>query len=123
MPGRDFPRIFSHYERGELRLDELVTRTYRQTASPPELLSRVMATVRFVSWGAIPIGGLVAGALAGLLSGRAALLVFVLAAACIPLVLLASPIRHLRDLDDYRDTADDPSPSILDRGTVTAVQG
>lgn len=28
IPGRDFPRIFSHYERGELRLDELVTRTY-----------------------------------------------------------------------------------------------
>lgn len=32
------------------------TRTFRQTAAPPELLSRVMATVRFVSWGAIPLG-------------------------------------------------------------------
>jgi S-(hydroxymethyl)glutathione dehydrogenase/alcohol dehydrogenase len=29
VPSRDFPRIFSHYERGELRLDELVTRSYR----------------------------------------------------------------------------------------------
>ena len=28
-PARDFPRIFEHYQRGELRLDELVTRTYR----------------------------------------------------------------------------------------------
>lgn len=28
LPARDFPRIFSHYQRGELRLDELVTRTY-----------------------------------------------------------------------------------------------
>jgi S-(hydroxymethyl)glutathione dehydrogenase/alcohol dehydrogenase len=27
-PGRDFPRIFRHYKRGELKLDELVTRTY-----------------------------------------------------------------------------------------------
>ena len=27
-PARDFPRIFEHYRRGELRLDELVTRTY-----------------------------------------------------------------------------------------------
>ena len=27
-PGRDFPRIFRHYQRGELKLDELVTRTY-----------------------------------------------------------------------------------------------
>jgi Zn-dependent alcohol dehydrogenase len=29
VPGRDFPRIFEHYQRGELRLDELVSRTYR----------------------------------------------------------------------------------------------
>jgi Zn-dependent alcohol dehydrogenase len=28
IPGRDFPRIFDHYRRGELNLDELVTRTY-----------------------------------------------------------------------------------------------
>jgi S-(hydroxymethyl)glutathione dehydrogenase/alcohol dehydrogenase len=29
VPTRDFPRIFQHYQRGELKLDELVTRTYR----------------------------------------------------------------------------------------------
>lgn len=29
VPNRDFPRIFQHYQRGELKLDELVTRTYR----------------------------------------------------------------------------------------------
>ena len=28
VPGRDFPRIFDHYNKGELRLDEMVTRTY-----------------------------------------------------------------------------------------------
>lgn len=28
VPGRDFPRIFNHYRRGELHLDELVTREY-----------------------------------------------------------------------------------------------
>jgi MFS family permease len=79
----------------------VVTRTYRQIASPPDLLPRVMATVRFVSWGAIPIGGLVAGAVAGVFSGRITLLLFVAAAVCMPLVLLASPVRHLRDLTDY----------------------
>ena len=76
------------------------TRTYRQIASPPEMLSRVMATVRFVSWGAIPLGSLVAGALATWLGARDAL--FVLAAMTIlsPLILMASPVRHLRDLPD-----------------------
>lgn len=28
LPSRDFPRLFKHYQRGELLLDELVTRTY-----------------------------------------------------------------------------------------------
>jgi Zn-dependent alcohol dehydrogenase len=28
VPGRDFERILGHYRRGELKLDELVTRTY-----------------------------------------------------------------------------------------------
>jgi Zn-dependent alcohol dehydrogenase len=28
VPARDFPRIFEHYRAGELKLDELVTRTY-----------------------------------------------------------------------------------------------
>jgi MFS family permease len=77
------------------------TRTYRQLASPPQMLSRVMATVRFVSWGAIPLGGLAAGALATWLGARDAL--FVLAALTLlsPLILVASPVRHLRDLPDH----------------------
>ncbi len=29
VPGRDFPKMFQHYARGELLVDELVTRTYR----------------------------------------------------------------------------------------------
>ncbi|HET7386761.1 MAG TPA: MFS transporter [Nocardioidaceae bacterium] len=76
------------------------TRTYRQIASPPELLARVMATVRFVSWGAIPLGGLFAGAVAGLTGSRTAL--FVLAALTVlsPLVLFLSPLRRLRDFPD-----------------------
>jgi Zn-dependent alcohol dehydrogenase len=37
VPARDFPRIFDHYQRGELRLDELVSRTY-----PLERLAEAM---------------------------------------------------------------------------------
>jgi MFS family permease len=76
----------------------VTTRTYRQIASPPELLSRVMATVRFVSWGAIPVGGLVAGVLAGMFGARATLFAFAAAAVCAPVVWLLSPVRGLRDL-------------------------
>ncbi|MEV4707836.1 MFS transporter [Actinoplanes sp. NPDC049316] len=78
----------------------VTTRTYRQVASPPELLSRVMATVRFVSWGAIPVGGLVAGALAGPLGARWTLLVLGAVTVCAPAAWLLSPVRGLRDLTD-----------------------
>ncbi|MEE6259083.1 MFS transporter [Plantactinospora sonchi] len=91
----------------------VVTRTYRQIASPPELLPRVMATVRFVSWGAIPIGGLLAGILASVLSGRTTLLIFVGAAVCIPLVLLASPVRRLRDLTDHHEPVRSPGDDVV----------
>lgn len=77
------------------------TRTYRQIASPPELLSRVMATVRFVSWGAIPVGGLAAGALATALGARNALFTLALLTVLAPFVLLSSPVRRLRDLPDH----------------------
>ncbi|MEV0810213.1 MFS transporter [Micromonospora sp. NPDC050200] len=94
----------------------VTTRTYRQTASPPELLSRVMATVRFVSWGAIPVGGLVAGALAGLVGARVTLLVFATAAVCAPLALLLSPVRRLRDFTDL------PVDDVDDRDVVGAAR-
>jgi MFS family permease len=80
----------------------VTTRTYRQIASPPDLLSRVMATVRFVSWGAIPIGGLIAGTIASALGSRTTLLIFAGATVCAPLALLLSPVRRLRNLTDYQ---------------------
>ncbi|GAA3227117.1 MFS transporter [Dactylosporangium siamense] len=80
----------------------VTTRTYRQIASPPQLLPRVMATVRFVSWGAIPVGGLVAGALAGPLGGRVTLWLFAAAVLAAPLALVLSPVRRLRELTDFQ---------------------
>ncbi|GAA3815568.1 MFS transporter [Nocardioides panacisoli] len=76
------------------------TRTYRQVATPPELLSRVLATVRFVSWGAIPVGGVAAGALGGWLGPRPALFVLAALSVLSPLVLFLSPIRRMRDFPD-----------------------
>lgn len=74
------------------------TRTFRQIATPPELLSRVMATVRFVSWGAIPLGGLAAGALGTGIGVRQTLFLFGALSALSPLILVLSPVRRMRDL-------------------------
>lgn len=81
------------------------TRTYRQQASPPEMLSRVMATVRFVSWGAIPVGGLVAGLVATWIGARWALVVFAVVGIVDVVIVLSSRISTLRDLTDLDEPA------------------
>jgi predicted MFS family arabinose efflux permease len=76
----------------------IVARVHRQRSVPAVLLPRVMATVRFVSWGIAPIGALVAGGLGEILGVRPALAIV---CACLLLGLLpvlASPIRTRRDL-------------------------
>lgn len=76
----------------------VVARTHRQAHTPPVLLPRVMATVRFVSWGAIPVGALLAGAASTAWGPRTALLVLAVCSLAGPVILAASPIRRLRDL-------------------------
>jgi hypothetical protein len=78
----------------------ICTRTHRQLASPPELLSRVMATVRFVSWGAIPVGSLTAGAVASGIGARGALVVVCLLATLTPAIVFSSRLRGLATLED-----------------------
>ena len=81
------------------------TRTHRQLASPPQLLSRVMATVRFVSWGAIPVGSLAAGAAASAVGVRGALAGVCLLAALTPAVVLTSRLRDVHTLEDLDEQA------------------
>ncbi|WP_316525553.1 MFS transporter [Kitasatospora brasiliensis] len=76
----------------------IVTRTHRQTHTPPELLPRVMATVRFVSWGAIPVGALLAGAASTAWGPRTALLLLAVCSLASPAILAAGPIRRVREL-------------------------
>lgn len=75
-------------------------RTHRQSVTPPELLSRVMATVRFVSWGALPLGSLCAGLAATALGVHPALWI-TCALTIVPLALFGfSPIARMRNLED-----------------------
>jgi MFS family permease len=76
----------------------VITRTYRQQESPPEMLARVMATVRFVSWSVIPVGGFLAGLVADGTSARSTLWLIALTVAISPVVLLNSPLRHQREV-------------------------
>ncbi|MCU1656768.1 MAG: transporter [Pseudonocardiales bacterium] len=85
--------------------------SFRQAYCPPHILGRVVASMRFVLFGTIPLGALAGGALAAALGARTATLVL-LAGNLLPgLVLAASPLRRMRDLPDRPATpAGRPAP-------------
>jgi MFS family permease len=78
----------------------ILTRTYRQTESPPELFPRVVATVRFISWGVIPFGALAAGAVASAAGNRTAMWLACVVYFGAPLSLLLTRVRRCREFAD-----------------------
>jgi predicted MFS family arabinose efflux permease len=88
----------------------ILTRTYRQTESPAVLFPRVMATVRFISWGVIPFGALAAGAVASAAGNRTAMWLACVVYFGAPLSLLLTRVRRCRDFADGSPSAE-PAPS------------
>ncbi|WP_086838137.1 MFS transporter [Amycolatopsis kentuckyensis] len=72
--------------------------SYRQAICPDRLLGRMNASVRFVVWGVIPLGGLLGGGLGEGLGLRGAMWVAVIGEAAAVLWVVCSPLRHMRDL-------------------------
>lgn len=71
--------------------------SFRQVLCPDRLLGRVNATMRFLVWSTIPLGGLVGGALGSWLGNRGGLWVAMSGIALAPLFLFLSPLRGMRD--------------------------
>jgi MFS family permease len=71
---------------------------FRQAYCPPQLLGRVVASMRFVLFGTMPLGALAGGALADGLGLRAAAWVLLSGNLIGAAILLASPLRTMRDL-------------------------
>lgn len=86
--------------------------SFRQLLCPPGLLGRMNATVRFIVWGTIPLGGLLGGVLGGWLGDRAAIWVAAVGVTLAPAWLLASPLRRLRDTPEPAHV----SPWLADGG-------
>ncbi len=71
--------------------------SFRQLLCPPALLGRMNATIRFIVWGTIPLGGLLGGVLGSVLGDRDAIWVAAVGVALAPVWLLASPLLRMRD--------------------------
>jgi MFS family permease len=72
--------------------------SYRQAICPAVLLGRMNASVRFIVWGTMPLGGL-AGAIAGALIGvRATVILSAIGQTLAALWLVFSPLFGMRDI-------------------------
>ncbi|WP_158088681.1 MFS transporter [Thermoactinospora rubra] len=77
--------------------------SYRQSVTPSHLLGRVNAAHQFVTWGMVPLGGLLAGLLATHLTVRGALWVLMTGKVLSALPILKSPIVRMRDFELAQD--------------------
>jgi len=73
--------------------------SFRQLLCPHRLLGRMNATIRFIVWGTIPLGGLLGGALGSWLGNRDALWACAAGACLAPIWVLVSPLRRMRDTE------------------------
>jgi MFS family permease len=80
--------------------------SFRQRLCPPELLGRMNASMRFLVWGVMPIGGIVGGAIGAAWGARTALWVGAIGASTSVLCLIFSPLAGRRDYPELDVQAD-----------------
>jgi MFS family permease len=85
--------------------------TVRQEISPPLLLGAVTASYRLATFGMLPIGALVGGVLADQLRSGGALWTVSLSMVVSSMLLLASPLRRARDVEELRQHAAAATPA------------
>ena len=79
--------------------------SFRQRLCPPQLLGRMNASVRFIVWGTVPIGGLLGGFLGTHIGVLPTLWVAAAGAMVAALPVLLSPLVRMRDLPGRPDEA------------------
>ncbi|AZQ35484.1 MFS transporter [Streptomyces cyaneochromogenes] len=77
--------------------------SFQQALTPDRLLGRMSATARFVSWGGIPLGGLLGGVSGSVFGAAATLWIGAAGMTLSVLPVLLSPLRTVRELPDGPD--------------------
>ncbi|QMU70658.1 MFS transporter [Streptacidiphilus sp. P02-A3a] len=86
--------------------------SFRQGLCPPGLLGRMNATMRFLVWGTMPVGGLLGGVLGSAIGVRPTLLVAAVGASLAFLPVLLSPLRRARTLPSAQDQEPSGQPPL-----------
>jgi MFS family permease len=73
---------------------------YRQSICPPELRGRMNAASRWLTWGTLPIGGLLGGIIGSAIGIRPSILIAYAGLWATDLLVVFSPLRRARDVTD-----------------------
>jgi MFS family permease len=92
-----------------------------QATTPSRLIGRVSATRRLISWGALPLGTALGGLLGTYLGLRAAVFIGAGGRALAGVIMVASPVRRIRTMDDADALVEPFNQALLARDlTLTA---
>ena len=105
---------------GVLVIANVIVGSFMQAYVPPDIFGRVTSAAGAVGFAMMPVGALLAGALATTLGVRAALWILAALIAAASLVFLLTPMRHLRDLPQRPE---EDSVSSLSRSPEQAPEG
>ena len=72
--------------------------SYRQSVTPPQLMGRMNAAVRWIVWGTMPLGGIIGGALGTAIGIRPTLWIGFIGTWAAGFWVYFSPLRHMRDV-------------------------
>jgi predicted MFS family arabinose efflux permease len=89
--------------------------SFRQGLCPHHLLGRMNATMRFLVWGTMPVGGLLGGVLGETVGVRETLLIAAIGTALTWLPVYLSPLRWQRELPSYVPDNETGSPLVESR--------
>jgi MFS family permease len=91
-----------------------------QAITPDRILGRANASRRFVVWGVIPLGGIVAAVLAEAIGVRETIVVGAVGGVLAVVPILLSPIRSIGPMSDIASELDDQSPAIASASSAPA---
>lgn len=72
--------------------------SYRQTVTPPQLMGRMNAAVRWIVWGTMPLGGLLGGVLGAAIGVRPTIAIGLAGSWAAGWWVFFSPLRRMRDI-------------------------
>ena len=82
--------------------------SYRQAVTPPQLMGRMNAAVRWIVWGTLPLGGIIGGALGSTIGIRPTIWIGLIGSWAAGFWVYFSPLRRMRDISHEPE----PAPAV-----------